>query len=146
MKIRYIRKISYFVLYSWSRETESLIFTHVMDMADQVNIQEQIKEPNQIFINPPSLTDLDEETAAEEKIWVRRKKVFYWKIIKNFLWFIMHIKVFLNTPRKQVFFCNYLKKYFCLSKMLLNFQDKKCFKSIITWVKIFCIKSFYSSS
>ena len=95
-----------------------------MDLADQVNIQEQIKEPNQIFINPPSLTDLDEETAAEEKIWVRRKKVFYWKIIKNFLWFIMHIKVFLNTPRKQVFFCNYLKKYFVSLKCCSIFKIK----------------------
>ena len=112
-----------------------------MDLADQVNIQEQIKEPNQIFINPPSLTDLDEETAAEEKIWVRRKKYFTGKSSK-----ISYKSIFKHTKETSIFSVTILKKYFCLSKMLLNFQDKKCFKSIITWVKIFCIKYFYSSS
>ena len=105
---------------------------------------DQGAKPN---LHQPPVTDrLGRRNCGRRKDLSEEKKSILLENHQNFLWFIMHIKVFLNTPRKQVFFCNYLKKYFCLSKMLLNFQHKKCFKSIITWVKIFCIKSFYSSS
>ena len=63
-----------------------------MDLdGDHLNIQQNMNKPNQIFINPPSLTDWDEETTAENNILSEEKKIWQ-EIIKNFLW--KHIKGF----------------------------------------------------